>query len=218
VNGPVRTCAGCGERASSADLIRFILTPDNGVVPDLAGSSFGRGAWVHPRVKCIDAAAARGFSKSYKCHVKAEGAQVRQTLAAAAERRLSGLLTAAQRSGHLLYGAQAIQDALRLKEERFKSTPRQVELLLLARDARAAAAEGFVAELVARGKVTIWGTKAELGERLGRGDVALVALCDAGIGRAVSFAISLVLLAQDTSLPQAEVASSGQLKHFPEVR
>jgi hypothetical protein len=57
---PVRTCAGCRERAPKAELLRVARRPDGRVVVDPTGREPGRGAYVHPRPACVDAAIGRG--------------------------------------------------------------------------------------------------------------------------------------------------------------
>lgn len=191
---PVRSCVGCGQRTEPERLIRFILDPEGGVVADLAGSGFGRGSWVHAHPECLKQAASRGFSKSFKQKVTCSLEAMEANIAAAAERRIMGLLGAAWRSRRLLLGGQAVADDLQA-----------VQLGLLADDARAAASDAHVAELGARGRLIVWGSKSRLGDALGRGDVALVGLTDPGLAAAVRFAVSLTQL-------------SLQTKEVPEVR
>ena len=57
---PQRTCVGCREAAGRASLLRLVRGADGGVRPDPAARRPGRGAWVHPRVACIELAARRG--------------------------------------------------------------------------------------------------------------------------------------------------------------
>ena len=50
---PERTCIGCRARAAQADLLRCI-NDRAGVRVSRSGA--GRGAWVHPRMACLDLA------------------------------------------------------------------------------------------------------------------------------------------------------------------
>ena len=52
---PVRTCVGCRERAARADLLRVVADGDR-LVPDPARRLPGRGASVHPDLRCVDLA------------------------------------------------------------------------------------------------------------------------------------------------------------------
>jgi uncharacterized protein len=55
---PIRTCVGCGERASRPDLIRVVAAGDQ-IVPDLAMRLPGRGAYLHPSLACLERAQRR---------------------------------------------------------------------------------------------------------------------------------------------------------------
>ncbi len=57
-SGPVRTCVGCRERAARADLLRVVADGDR-LVPDPARRLPGRGASVHPDLRCVDLAEKR---------------------------------------------------------------------------------------------------------------------------------------------------------------
>ena len=54
----MRTCVGCRERASRADLLRVVAVGDR-LVPDPARRLPGRGASVHPDLRCVDLAEKR---------------------------------------------------------------------------------------------------------------------------------------------------------------
>jgi len=69
---PVRTCIGCRERASRAELLRF-ATVDGRVVADPAAVLPGRGAWLHPRPSCLDRAVARrAFVRAFRAPVEVD--------------------------------------------------------------------------------------------------------------------------------------------------
>ena len=61
--GPVRTCVGCRERVTTAELLRVTSGSDaNGqpaVVPDPSGTAHGRGAHLHPTTACYELAVRR---------------------------------------------------------------------------------------------------------------------------------------------------------------
>jgi len=48
---PIRTCAGCAERAAKGTLLRFIATGD-GLQADPVRSAPGRGAYLHADPRC----------------------------------------------------------------------------------------------------------------------------------------------------------------------
>jgi predicted RNA-binding protein YlxR (DUF448 family) len=61
--GPVRTCVGCRERELAVDLLRVVAVWNgNGecaVTVDQTGNLPGRGAWLHPTDRCLEAAIRR---------------------------------------------------------------------------------------------------------------------------------------------------------------
>ncbi|MCV7018206.1 YlxR family protein [Mycolicibacterium aichiense] len=58
--GPVRTCVGCRKRELAVDLLRVVAVSNgNGhcaLTVDQAGNLPGRGAWLHPDDRCLQAA------------------------------------------------------------------------------------------------------------------------------------------------------------------
>src|ERR1700749_2886750 len=62
VQGPVRTCVGCRQRADKQRLLR-VVAGENGygleAVPDPAGRAPGRGAHLHPTSECLGLALRR---------------------------------------------------------------------------------------------------------------------------------------------------------------
>ena len=57
---PERTCVGCRGRAPKRSLLRVARRPDGAVEVDATGKAPGRGAYVHHRAECVDAALVRG--------------------------------------------------------------------------------------------------------------------------------------------------------------
>lgn len=57
---PVRTCVGCRGRAPKAHLLRLNVGAAGSIRLDLSGSGPGRGAYVHRRRSCVEAALSRG--------------------------------------------------------------------------------------------------------------------------------------------------------------
>jgi hypothetical protein len=56
---PVRTCVGCRARGAKDELLRIARGPEGARV-DPEGTAPGRGAYVHPRAACLQAAFGRG--------------------------------------------------------------------------------------------------------------------------------------------------------------
>ncbi len=165
---PTRTCAGCGQRCSAAELVRLVLDPTVGDVPsvvvDVAGSAFGHGAHVHPSPDCVAKAVKGGLSRAFKTKVVAKAEDIAEQIVAGVDRRIEGLLMGARRARHLVIGADATVEALREGE---------VALVIVATDAAAAAQLGEVRDAVAAGKAIAWNVKARLGALLARDEVAV---------------------------------------------
>lgn len=53
VDGPMRTCLGCGNRFLKQKLLRFGVGPDGFIKVDAKKNLFGRGAYCCPRSRCL---------------------------------------------------------------------------------------------------------------------------------------------------------------------
>ncbi len=107
-----RRCIVTGEVLSEAELIRFVVAPDNAVVPDIAAILPGRGHWVRADRAILEKAVVTNqFSKSAKASV-----DVPSDLCARAERRLVERMMAdlglARRAGQLVFGFDNVARAL----------------------------------------------------------------------------------------------------------
>ena len=58
VQGPVRTCIGCRQRAAKEELLR-VVAGDGVLVPDPTRRAPGRGAHLHPSPECLELALRR---------------------------------------------------------------------------------------------------------------------------------------------------------------
>lgn len=66
-DGPERTCAVTRQHRSPDEMIRFVLSPDGAVVPDLKRKLPGRGLWVTADAGTVAEAVRKGvFSKGFK--------------------------------------------------------------------------------------------------------------------------------------------------------
>ena len=69
--GPVRTCIGCRKRELAVELLRVVaVSTGNGelaVTVDTAGNLPGRGAWLHPDLRCVrEAIRRRAFGRALR--------------------------------------------------------------------------------------------------------------------------------------------------------
>ncbi|NUU05745.1 YlxR family protein [Leifsonia sp. C5G2] len=67
---PVRTCVGCRSRAPRSSL-RRVVVQQSVLVADPSATLPGRGAWLHPVVKCLDLAEKR---RAFGRALRVEGA------------------------------------------------------------------------------------------------------------------------------------------------
>lgn len=116
---PERQCAVTRERLPKEAMIRFVLSPDNVVTPDIAARLPGRGVWVAAERRHVKAAAAKGaFARGFKGAVT-----VPPDLADVCERllvkRCVELLGLARKAGQAIQGHDQVRDALRSAEPAF---------------------------------------------------------------------------------------------------
>lgn len=172
-----RTCAGCGKHADADELVRVVLEPSSGeLAVDVASTSFGRGAHVHGSPTCLTKALKSGFARVFKCEIKGDAAAMAVAIVEAADRRIEGLLSGAKRAGQLAIGADAVAEA------------KEPALLVVARDAAAAAKLSVVERAVAAGNAVAFANKSRLGALVGgpNKEVAVIAVLHRGVGAAVA--------------------------------
>ena len=109
---PERTCIVTREAKAPAELIRFVLGPNQQVVPDLKHKLPGRGAWVTARLDVVEEAAKRRlFSRAFKTEARAP-----ETLARDIERLLRDDLrqglSLANKAGGVITGFHKVESAI----------------------------------------------------------------------------------------------------------
>lgn len=117
-DGPERKCIATGEVQPKFGLIRFVLGPEDQVVPDLAGKLPGRGVYVASDKAALDKAAQKGlFTRAFKKPVK-----VPDGLTTMVEgmllRRVIDLISLARKSGDAVTGYEKVKDSLQKEEAR----------------------------------------------------------------------------------------------------
>jgi len=177
----LRTCVGCGRRDHPGTMIRLIVAPGGEVGVDLAGGRFGRGAHIHATAECL-VKAPRGLARAFRQAVKSSVEQLAGAIREAVDRRVAGLIASAVRAREVEVGGQAAGDAF---------AKQKVRLLVVARDAQAAASLGPVARAVAGGGAVAWGTKTELGALAGGSDVAVIGIASEKLAVAVKAAVMI---------------------------
>ena len=111
-----RRCIVSGEVLPQAKLIRFVISPDGEVTPDVAAKLPGRGIWVGATAAALATALAKNlFSKSAKANVKAS-LELQARVEAQLGLRLRSDLGMARRAGVLQLGFDAVLRALQSDE------------------------------------------------------------------------------------------------------
>ena len=110
--GPLRRCIVTRERAERARMLRFVVSPDRLIVPDLAARLPGRGIWLSARRDVLETARARGaFARAAKGSVTMP-ADLPAIIEAGLHRRITELLGLARRAGQAVSGFQKAREWL----------------------------------------------------------------------------------------------------------
>jgi uncharacterized protein len=171
---PERRCVVTGEVQPKAGLIRFVLSPDGVVTPDLAEKLPGRGIWVTADRACLDKAATKGlFARAAKAPATVpEG--LTDLVEAGLAKRVIELISLERKAAKAVCGFEKVKDWL---------AGGRAKVLLQASDGSD------------RGKGKLWTpeggrwfgclTANELGLAFGRDSVVHAALAAGGLARRV---------------------------------
>lgn len=112
---PQRTCLGCRESKDGDQLIRYVLSPDSELVPDLDGKLPGRGAYTCMKAACLAAAVKqRQFSRSFKREIRVpQPEEMVAMVSGLLHDRILGLIGLANKAGKLTGGGSMVADAIR---------------------------------------------------------------------------------------------------------
>jgi uncharacterized protein len=109
---PERRCIVTRATAPKAGLVRFVVGPDDAIVPDLAETLPGRGLWVAADAAALDRAVAKNaFARAAKAPVKVPAdlaLRVRRLLA----ERCRATLGLARRAGQAVHGRDRVREAI----------------------------------------------------------------------------------------------------------
>jgi uncharacterized protein len=109
--GTVRTCVATREARPIDQLIRFVIGPDQAVVPDLKRKLPGRGAWVTARRDVLATAVKRGaFARAFRADVKA-AADLPETVERLMERAVLDALGVARKAREVVVGHAQVEAA-----------------------------------------------------------------------------------------------------------
>jgi predicted RNA-binding protein YlxR (DUF448 family)/ribosomal protein L7Ae-like RNA K-turn-binding protein len=124
--GPLRRCIVSGDSKPRETMLRFVVGPDQTLVPDLAEKLPGRGLWLTPDHKTLaQAIEKRVFARAARQQVKIP-ADFPQLLAGLFRQRLCDQLGMARRAGAAVAGFEKVDEQIRRG---------RIKLLLIAADA-----------------------------------------------------------------------------------
>jgi predicted RNA-binding protein YlxR (DUF448 family) len=169
--GSLRRCVASGEVQSPARMIRFVVGPEDLIVPDVAHKLPGRGFWVTADAKLVTQACERGsFSKAAKASVKCPPELAHQVERLLVQRCID-LLGLLRRAGEIIGGYAKVEEALRARDGR-------IAALVEASDSGPADRAKLVGYARRQGEVAVVGclSQAEIGLAFGRESVVHAAL------------------------------------------
>jgi predicted RNA-binding protein YlxR (DUF448 family) len=109
--GPVRTCVVTREVKPPEELIRFVVGPDQAVVPDLKRKLPGRGAWVTARRDVLATAVKRGaFARAFRADVKV-APDLPERVEQLMERAVLDALGVARKARQMVFGHAQVEAA-----------------------------------------------------------------------------------------------------------
>jgi predicted RNA-binding protein YlxR (DUF448 family) len=110
--GSERTCIVTGTKDVPEAMLRFALSPDGSVVPDLRRKLPGRGVWTRLNFDTVSRAAAKqAFSRAFRAKVQAP-ASLAETVGALLERDALQSLSIANKAGLVVAGAFKVDSAI----------------------------------------------------------------------------------------------------------
>ena len=110
--GPLRRCVVTRERDYRARMIRFVVSPDRVVTPDLLAKLPGRGIWLSARRDVLLTARSKGaFARAARGQVSVP-ADLLEVVQAGLSRRVVELLGLARRAGQAVAGFQKSREWL----------------------------------------------------------------------------------------------------------
>ena len=111
-NAPQRRCLVTRRMGTKDSLIRFVVGPDNRVLPDIAAKLPGRGIWLSADRDVVNTACARNlFAKGFRAAVSVDAEMTARVEDLVAKRCL-GLLGLARRAGDVALGFERVCEAL----------------------------------------------------------------------------------------------------------
>jgi predicted RNA-binding protein YlxR (DUF448 family) len=179
-----RRCIVTGEVGSRENLIRFVVGPEDAVVPDLGEKLPGRGLWVTARREAVETAVRKGlFAKAARGRAEA-AATLADEVEALLARRAGAALGLARKAGELVTGFEKVMAEI---------SAGRLAILIEARDGSEDGGRKLAGALKSRYAALhkaqapilrpLWGD--EMGLALGRANVVHAALTQGSMERKV---------------------------------
>jgi predicted RNA-binding protein YlxR (DUF448 family)/ribosomal protein L30E len=119
--GPERTCIYCRVTGNKEKLLRFVLSPDRVLIPDLQAKLPGRGAYT-----CLTSACVRGavekkqFSRAFKGEVRgADASGLIDQIRARVEERIASYIALANKAGKVSSGTDTVLEQMKGRQTGF---------------------------------------------------------------------------------------------------
>jgi predicted RNA-binding protein YlxR (DUF448 family) len=110
---PLRRCVASGRVGDKAGMVRFVVSPDGVLVPDVDETLPGRGLWLTADARLVEKALTKGlFAKAARRAVKPVP-DLPALLCRLVRRRALGLVGLARKGGGAIAGFEKVQAALR---------------------------------------------------------------------------------------------------------
>jgi predicted RNA-binding protein YlxR (DUF448 family) len=111
-SGPERTCVVTGAKDAPEAMLRFALSPDGSVIPDIRRKLPGRGVWTRLSFATVSRAASKqAFSRAFRAKAEAP-ASLAETVDALLERDALQSLSIANKAGLVVTGAFKVDSAI----------------------------------------------------------------------------------------------------------
>ena len=173
-DGPERKCIATGEVQPKYGLIRFVVGPDDQIVPDIAGKLPGRGIYVAADRAALETAVSKKlFSRGARKQVQVPDGLVDQVERQLA-RRVIDLIALSRKSGRAVAGYEKVKNMLAMEE---------AQVLIQAVDGSGRGKSKLSTPHF--GKYIGWLTADELGLAFGRQTVIHGALASGGLTQRV---------------------------------
>jgi predicted RNA-binding protein YlxR (DUF448 family) len=176
--GTERKCIATGEVRPVSGMIRFVVGPDNQIVPDILGKLPGRGIWVGAERAALDKAVRKKlFARAAKAPVTLphfESGTLVDEVERQIARRVVDLIALARKSGAAVAGYEKVKSWLQMEE---------AEVLIQAADGSGRGKSKLSTPHF--GSYIGWLTADELGQAFGRQMVIHAALASGGLTRRV---------------------------------